>query len=193
MNSIAMAATTTTSTNDSNSNNGSSLTPLPFQHGSSPKAASTGITTAHPTSSNSNGNRARSSSADQHHRPTKLFKVFKYVDQDLLEDSARMIELLRQENLRLKQKMQLQERALGMLQQSNDKHVEANSLSRQVLQSLLKQSGGSEDDDGEHHHHHPLVDAAYQAQEDALRLDDLTQAMLEALVLKNGALTTTRD
>lgn len=85
--------------------------------------------------------------------------------------------------------MQLQEKVLDMLQQSNEKHVEANLLSKDVLQSLMKQSGRSKDDD--EHHHHPLVDSACQAQEEALRLDDLTQAMLEALVLKNGASATT--
>jgi len=113
----------------------------------------------------------RTSSSDSSAAGNKIFKVYKYVDQDLLQDSAATIELLRQENGKLKQRAQRQEKAMDVLRESNDKLLEANELSTRILQSLLQYQQLPPED----------IAVACKENKEAQQMAQVTQAMLEIL------------
>ena len=112
--------------------------------------------------------RSRTSSDD------KIFKVYKYVDQSLLEDSANAIQLLRAENSKLKQKMQRQEQMMKMLLECHDAHQTANSMAWSVLQSLRREQQQHQLVVVPNHHHHNItLSDACDALEEALRWNNV--------------------
>ena len=113
----------------------STVAPRPFNAGTT-KANSTGTTTSTPANGPcpNSPQRPRSQSFNRG-EGQRIFKVYKYVDQSLLDDNAEEIQLLRAENIQLMQTLQLREQRMRMLELSNEKHRQANSLALNILKS----------------------------------------------------------
>ena len=68
----------------------------------------------------------------------KIFKVYNYVDQSLLDENAKEIQRLRAENVQLKQTIQQWEQRMQLLELAYQKHGQANSLALNILLSNRK-------------------------------------------------------
>ena len=93
----------------------------------------------------------------------KIFKVYNYVDQSLLDENAKEIQRLRAENVQLKQTIQQWEQRMQLLELAYQKHGQANSLALNILLSNRKHDDVP---------HGCTLDACDAPLDNALRLSD---------------------